>query len=132
VASEPGPRRFPVVALVLPALAILVPGILGLFTPSSVAGGAGATPADVLNDARAVGGTRFAIAGLLVFSAFSARWRRAGLAAAVVVFGCTLLGRLLSNALDGAPAAMLKPEVAEVVLIGLALVGLRLERGARS
>jgi len=124
--STPRASRVTVVALALLALAIAGPGIVGLFAPGTVSGGAAALGTDALNDGRAVGGTRLAIAVLLVVAASTARWRRVGLGAGVVVFGCALLGRVLSNVLDGAPGAMLKPEIAEVVLIALALVGLRL------
>ena len=118
--------RAMVVALALLALAIAGPGIVGLFAPGAVSGGAAAVASDALNDGRAVGGTRLAIAVLLVVAASTARWRRVGLTAGVVVFAFTLVGRVLSNVLDGAPGAMLKPEIAEIALIALALVGLRL------
>ncbi|MGD0528199.1 MAG: DUF4345 family protein [Polyangiaceae bacterium] len=123
--SKPSAGRLAVAALIMLALAIALPGVVGLLAPGAVAGGAAAPAADTLNDARAVGGTRLAIAVLLALAAATSRWRRVGLTAGLVVFGCTLLGRLLSNLLDGAPGAMLKPELAEVVLLAVALVGLR-------
>jgi hydrogenase/urease accessory protein HupE len=80
---------------------------------------------DALNEMRAVAGTRIGIAIVLAYAAWATGWTRRGLAIGCVVFGLTLFGRLLSTTLDGLPTPMLKPEIAEAVLIALALVALR-------
>jgi hypothetical protein len=118
-------RGIQAVALGLMALAIALPGAVGLFAPGLLAGPA-AVGIDILNEARAVGGTRLGAAVVLALAAFTPAWRRAGLVAGLVIFGATLFGRLVSNGLDGIPGPMLKPEVAEVVLITLASIALRM------
>jgi hypothetical protein len=116
--------RLSVVVLVLLMLAIALPGALGLF-----ALGAPLSHVDALNEMRGVGGTRIAIACILAYAALVPSARRDGLRIGCLVFGCTLLGRLLSTGLDGLPKTMLKPEIAEMVLVVLALVALRARRG---
>ena len=119
-------KHLPTVALVLMAVAIAIPGLLGLFAPGASSGGPAGSivTVDALNEARAVGGTRLAFGVVLALAALSNPRRRAGLAAGCVVFTGTLLGRLSSNAFDGAPGAMMKPEIAEVVLIAIAVAAL--------
>jgi hypothetical protein len=123
-------RRLVVVALVLLALAVGLAGVVGLFAPGVFAAPLFPPPlgADALNELRAVGGTRIGLAGVLAFAAWSPAWRRPGLVAGTVVFACTLAGRLLSTAQDGLAGPMLKPEIAEVVLVVLCVVALRVGR----
>jgi hypothetical protein len=83
---------------------------------------------DGLNELRAVGGTRLAIAGVLGFAAWSPAWRRASLVLGIVVFSGTLAGRLLSTGIDGLAGPMLKPEIAEGVLVCLSVAALRTMR----
>jgi hypothetical protein len=116
------------VALVLLALAIILPGIAGLVAPTSLP--PSLIGIDAFNEARAAGGTRLGVALILLLAAFRPPWRRAGLVAGCVVFGATLAGRVLSNGLDGMPTAMLKPEIAEAILIAIALVALRVTSAA--
>ncbi len=122
--------RLVVVALVLLALAVGLAGVVGLFAPGVFAAPLFPSPlgVDALNELRAVGGTRIGLGGVLAFAAWSPAWRRPGLIAGTVVFACTLAGRLLSTAQDGLAGPMLKPEMAEVVLVVLSLVALGLGR----
>jgi hypothetical protein len=120
-------KRLPSIALILLALAIGLPGIVGLLVPGVFAAPLFAPPlgVDALNELRAVGGTRIGVAGVLAFAAWSPAWRRAGLMAGIVVFAATLVGRLVSTGIDGVPGPMLKPEIAEGILVVLSLVFLR-------
>src|SRR5690349_803555 len=92
------PNRLPAVALWLLAIAIALPGVVGLLSPTTLAGHG--LSVDALNDARALGGTRLAVAVVLALAASRAAWRRAGLLVGGIVFGATLAGRVLSNVLD--------------------------------
>src|ERR1700689_1161446 len=112
------------VVLILLAIAVALPGLVSLFAP-----GVFAAPiftshlgVDALNEIRAVGGTRLGVACVLAYAAWSSDWRRPGLIIGIVVFGGTLLGRFLSTGLDGVPGPMLKPEIAEVILLALSLL----------
>ena len=121
-------RRLPIIVLVLLALAIAAPGVLGLFAPALAMPHTPPQPIDALNETRALGGTRLAIAIALVYGAWSEARRRQALMLGLVVFGLTFLGRVLSSVLDGWPAAMAKPEIAEAVLVVLTLVALTAAR----
>ncbi len=123
-------KRLPTITLWLLAIAITLPGLAGLLAPATLAGHA--LSVDGLNEARAVGGTRLAIAIVLALAASRPAWRRPGLIAGVVVFGATLLGRVVSNAIDGMPGLMMKPEILEVVLVALASVALATSRRTAS
>jgi hypothetical protein len=120
-------KRLPSVVLVLLALAVVLPGLLEVLAPNVFAAPLASLPAgvDALNEMRAVGGTRIGIACVLAYGAWSSTWRRPALVLGVVVFGWTLVGRVLSTVADGVPGPMLKPEIAEAVLVALSLAALR-------
>jgi hypothetical protein len=120
-------NKLPAIVLVLLALAISLPALPLLLAPGQFAAGLSAGPlgTDALNELRAVGGTRLAVALLLGYGAWSAKRRRPALAGGIVIFGTTLLGRVLSTVIDGVPGAMLKPEIAETVLVALAILAFR-------
>ncbi len=116
-------KRLPAIALWLFAIAISLPGIVGLLSPATIAGHG--LSIDALNEARGIGGTRLAIAVVLALAATRDEWHRAGLLAGCIVFGGTLFGRIVSNGFDGMPGAMIEPEIIEVVLLAIAFVALR-------
>jgi hypothetical protein len=118
--------KLPSIALWLFAIAIALPGIVALIAPTVLAGHG--LSIDGLNEARAIGGTRLAVAVVLALAARRVDWRRPGLVAGCIIFGATLIGRIASNVIDGWPAAMIKPESLEVVLLAFAFVALRAAR----
>lgn len=120
-------RRLPPIVLALLAAAIALPGLAGLIAPHVLAHALGqhALGVDALNDARAVGGTRLGVALWLAIAAARPAWRRIGLLSGLVIVGATFVGRVASTAIDGVPGAMLKPTIAELVLIVLAALALR-------
>ena len=80
---------------------------------------------------RAVGGGFVGVGLLLLATLASQRWLRSGLTLLLTFAGALTAGRLVGLALDGpAPFTLkvLKPEVALVVLSGLALTTLRWQR----
>ena len=122
--------KLPAIALWLFAIAISLPGIVGLLAPAALLGHG--LSVDALNEARGLAGTRIATAVVLALAALRVEWRRAGLLAGCVIYGGTLFGRVVSNALDGMPPAMIKPEILEVVLLAVAFVALRSTRNERT